>query len=396
MKCRACFSTNLSPFVDLGWQPPSNDFIHAGHKQYPLKMNVCEDCGLGQLSNDVPPEEIFNGAYAYFSSASPTWVADRKALAKRMINECRLRHDELVIDIGGNDGYYLTHFHGTCRLLNYEPSASVAKAAIEDGIETRQEFWGAETAKGIEAVLINATNVLAHTPDMDGFIQGIAGALAPNGIATLEFPLFSNLIKHNQLDTIYHEHYSYISVSALRTVLERHGLRIWRVEELDTHGGSVRIFACKLSARFREEASVARVTAGELWAPDVDFQKKAHDVKTSTLRYLAALGEQSQVIGYGAPAKATVLCNYLGLDRDFIQYTIDDSPAKQGHCIPGTNIPIVSFDYHAGQMSPEVIFVFAWNLLEPVAIKLRKQYADLYESAPTLVTAIPRLTITKL
>ena len=399
MKCRACFGERLFPFVDLGWQPPSNDFAGGGRYQYPLKVVVCEDCGLGQLSEDVPPDHIFDEHYAYFSSTSPTWVADRKALAKRMTNECRLRHDELVIDIGGNDGYYLKHFLGTCRVLNVEPSESVAKVAVEEGIETRVEFWGAETCKGIEAVLINATNVLAHTPDMDGMIAGIAGALAPNGIATLEFPLFSNLIVNNQLDTIYHEHYSYISVKALRAVLERHGLRIWRVEELGTHGGSVRVFACKLSARFREEASVGRVAAGEVWAPNFDFQRQAHEVKTSTLRYLAALGEQSTVVGYGAPAKATVLCNYLGLDNNFIQYTVDDSPAKQGKCIPGTNIPIVSFDYHAGRDTPHAIFVFAWNLLEPLAIKLRKHYAEKGvrgNALPTLVTAIPRLTITKI
>ena len=393
MKCRACFSENLSPFVDLGWQPPSNDFEGKGMYQYPLKVVVCEDCGLGQMEYDVAPDEIFNDDYAYFSSASPTWVADRKALADRMINEFRLDGASLVIDIGGNDGYYLEHFKGV-GVLNYEPSESVAKVSEQKGIKTRREFWGPETARKIGADLINATNVLAHTPDMDGFIAGVAGALAPSGVATFEFPLFSNLIANNQLDTIYHEHYSYISVRALRTVLDRHALRIWRIEQLATHGGSVRVFACKRDARYREEASVESVAGSERFAPNYDFQRQAKDIKTSTLRYLASLREQSQVVGYGAPAKATVLCNYLGLDHDLIQYTVDDSPAKQGKCIPGTNIPIVSFDQHAKQMTPDVIFVFAWNLLEPIATKLRKFYH--LHQPPTLVTAIPNLTITKL
>jgi hypothetical protein len=396
MKCRACFGIKLQEFVDLGYQPPSNDFTFGGLKQYPLKVVVCEDCGLGQMEHDVDEKEIFNDHYAYFSSASPTWVADRKALADRMTNELRLESGSLVIDIGGNDGYYLEHFLGTCGVLNYEPSANVAEAAEQKGIKTRCEFWGQDTARKIGADLINATNVLAHTPDMDGFIAGVAGALAPQGVATLEFPLFTNLIKFNQLDTIYHEHYSYISIRALQPVLERHGLRIWRIEELATHGGSVRVFAAHKASRFREEESVERVRASELFAPDIDFEAKARKVKWDLLEYLSETGP---VAGYGAPAKATVLANYCGLANDIIQFTVDDSPAKQGHDIPGTNIPIISFDELGDWDKPPAFLIFPWNLKAPIAEKLRRFYSsyDLPPSArPHIVTAIPKLEYTTL
>lgn len=395
MKCRACFGTNLNEFVDLGFQPPSNDFVFGGLKQYPLKVMVCFDCGLGFMEHDVDEKEIFDDSYAYFSSASPTWVADRKALADRMTNEFNLKSGDLVIDIGGNDGYYLQHFR-TCGVRNYEPSGSVAEISEQKGIKTFREFWGPETARRIGANLINATNVLAHTPDMDGFVAGIAGALAADGVATLEFPLFSNLIRYNQLDTIYHEHYSYISIRALEPVLARHGLRIWRIEELPTHGGSVRVFASLRHSRYLEEDSVARVKASELFAPDIDFETRARKVKWDLLEYLSETGP---IAGYGAPAKATVLANYCGLANDCISFTVDDSPAKQGHDIPGTNIPIISFDELGDWDKPPAFLVFPWNLKDPIAAKLKRYYNGFQMppcAYPRLVTAIPKVEFTTL
>ena len=401
MRCRACFSEKLTPFVDLGYQPPSNDYAHKGKFQYPLKVEVCGVCGLGQMSHDVPPRDIFNHDYAYFSAASPSWVADRKALAERMVNMFNLQSSSLVVDIGGNDGYYLEHLISYSGVLNYEPSASVARVSEEKGIQTEQTFWGRDTpVRHLNADLINATNVLAHTPDLDGFIAGIADALAPQGAATLEFPLFSNLIKFNQLDTIYHEHYSYISIPALQYVLGRNGLRLWRIEELATHGGSVRAFACRPLARYCEEASVKAVQASEHWATAVDFEAKARKVKWDLLEFLGEARQDGRIIGYGAPAKATVLCNYAGLDTSVIDFTIDDSPAKQGNQIPGTNIPILPFAELAscgGDLS--YIFLFAWNLLEPIKAKLQKHYDQISLAPryrPRIVTAIPELTVTNL
>lgn len=403
MRCRACFGGNLEEFVDLGWQPPSNDFSLQidrfgviSKRFYSLKMMVCEDCGLGQLSEIVDPGEIFSD-YMYFSSQSPSWVEDRRRLADRMINEFKLDKASLVVDIGSNDGYYLKHFVArNVGVVGYEPAENVAEVARAAGVPTHTEFWGEDT-HALGADLINATNVLAHTPDMDGFIAGIAAALLSTGVATLEFPLFSNLIDNSQLDTIYHEHYSYISIHALRRVLTRHELRIWRIEQLDTHGGSVRVFVCHDKARYLEEESVDRVARKERWAPDVAFQQNASLIKFDALKFLASVWGEGSIVGYGAPAKATVFCNYLGLDNSIIDYVVDDSPYKQGKNIPGTNIPIVSFDHHMDAPRPDYIVVFAWNLLTPIAAKLKQAYKDrsIYHM-PSLVTFIPKLSITKI
>jgi SAM-dependent methyltransferase len=395
--CRACLSTSLDPFVDLGYQPPSNDFVGAGAKQYPLRVEVCADCGHGQMAVDVDPTEIFNDQYAYFSSASPTWLEDRRVLANRMINEFNLIPASLVVDIGSNDGYYLRHFKERgIGVAGYEPAANVAEAARKIGIPTDTEFWSRST-HAFGADLVNATNVLAHTPDLDSFVEGVAHSLAADGVATFEFPLFSNLIKFNQLDTIYHEHYSYISVHSLQTVLARHSLRLWRIEELATHGGSVRAFACKQNARYLEEASVEKALAEEIWAPDADFQRKADRVKWDLLAFLAESRADGTVVGYGAPAKATVLANYAGLDKGIIEFTVDDSPAKQGKHIPGTNIPIHSFDVLANLgYTPAYILLFAWNLKEPIGAKLSKLYSHIGLRRPRLVTAVPHLDVTNL
>lgn len=392
MKCRVC-AGDCRPYVDLGVQPLSNDYHHtnSGQPQYPLDVWTCVDCDLGQLTETVPPSEIFSD-YLYFSSMSPSWVADRKAFAYRIINELRLDKDSLVIDIGSNDGYFLQYFAGICEVLGYEPAANVAEVAETIGVKTRVSFWGAETARGIGATLINATNVFAHTPDLDGFVAGLAGALASDGVATLEFPLFSNLIKYNQIDTIYHEHYSYVTLEAVQILAERYGLRIWRVEELATHGGSVRVFLCKENARFYPENSLVKAAATQMRPKNKPMQGQAWLIKQALRDYISRDGP---VIGYGAPAKATVLCNYVGLDRDDIPYIVDDSPAKQGRLVPGTNIPIMSFEHMANQETPDAILVFAWNLLEPITGKLRQHYANA-EKLPTIVTAIPELKLTRL
>ncbi len=404
MICRACNHDGLEDFVDLGVQPASNDYLIQPGAQtfYPLKMVVCPACGLGQLTETVDPAAIFSD-YLYFSSVAATWVADRKALADRMINEFDLGAADLVIDIGSNDGYYLKHFLGTCDVMGYEPAANVAKVAEQAGVSTHVGFFGPQCAIPHNAALINATNVLAHTPDMDGMVAGIAGHLAPQGVATLEFPLFSNLIRNNQLDTIYHEHYSYISIAALQPVLARHGLRIWRIEELSTHGGSVRVFACKDNARFREEASPIQVINNEYFAPTyaANFELTVQKVKWDLLSFLADVRLEGPIIGYGAPAKATVLCNYAGLNADTIEYVIDDSPAKQGRYVPGTNIPILSSEA-LDDPTPEYIIVFPWNLLEPIKAKLQQRYGPAwsdqkgYTRRPKIITAIPELTVTDL
>lgn len=394
-KCRACFSTDLKPFVDLGPQPASNDLQKPGSMQYifDLAVLVCNECGLGQTSVDLPPDYVFPKDYAYYSSQSPSWVQDRKQLADRMINEFKLDKASLVVDIGSNDGYYLRHFvERGVGVLGYEPAADVADAARAIGVPTHTEFWSRSTHANY-ADLVNATNVLAHTPDLDSFVEGVSHSLLPDGVATLEFPLFSNLIKYNQLDTIYHEHYSYLSLHALGRVLARHGLRVWRVETVATHGGSVRVFACKEKARYYTEASVAEVHGREVWAPGEDFETKARKVKWDLLKFIAS-NRHARFVGYGAPAKATVLCNYVGLNKDVIEYTVDDSPYKQGKFVPGTNIPIVgSNDLAFGTTDPNFILLFPWNLMEPIKAKIQKMNL---KGPVHLVTAIPELFITEI
>jgi SAM-dependent methyltransferase len=395
MTCRACGSEEVQPFVDLGCQPMSNDFraSNVAQPQWPLEMLVCAACGLGQLSLELEPEAVFNNTYAYFSSTSPTWVEDRRHLANRMINMFNLDQKSVVVEIGGNDGYYLKHFLGKTRVENWEPCANVAEVAKEADIPTVVKFWG-PYAYTAGADLINATNVLAHTPDMLGMIAGIAMALKPDGVATLEFPLFTNLIRQNQIDTIYHEHYSYISLTALNKVLVRNDLKMWRVEELPTHGGSVRVFVSKQGSRFQLEDSVVQVAGQEIWPVNVDMQAKATMIKEGFWNWLTSA--QKPIYGYGAPAKATVLCNYLGLGKDDIEFIVDDSPAKQGKLVPGTNIPVVSFDHLTQAVRPRNIVIFPWNLAEPIKKKLVDFYNPLsaspYSLGPDYVTAIPQLT----
>jgi hypothetical protein len=393
MKCRAC-GGNCRSFLDLGISPLANDYRekNANQPQYPLEVWACSDCDMGQLTETVNPSQIFSD-YLYFSSQSPSWVADRKAFADRIVNELDLVSSSLVIDIGSNDGYFLRHLRDTCMVLGYEPAGNVAHVAEDHGIKTRIEFWGANSAQGLNATLINATNVFAHTPDMNGFMAGIAGALAADGIATLEFPLFSNLIRYNQIDTIYHEHYSYITVQAVSRLADRYDLRPWRIEELPTHGGSVRMFLSKIDSRYRVEESVGRICRSQVSPAEQPMQGHAWAIKNALREYLT--DAPGIIVGYGAPAKATVLCNYVGLDRDDLYFIVDDSPYKQGKLVPGTNIPIVPFEHLVATEPPAAILLFPWNLREPITVKLRAHY-DNAEYRPVLVTAIPELRITNL
>jgi SAM-dependent methyltransferase len=405
-ECRNCGVSISDVFCDLGISPASNDYIKdlsKGQTVWPLKVYICHNCFLVQLPETVDHKKIFSD-YLYLSSMSPSWVKDREELAIRMRNEFNLDRNTLVVDVASNDGYYLQHFvPWGIPVLGIDPAANIAAIANEKGIRTDCAYFGAKYAHDQQqkATLINATNVLAHVPNIHDFVQGFYNLLAPDGVVTVEFPSVLNLIKYNQLDTIYHEHYSYLSATIVCELLSSHGLYPWRIEELPTHGGSYRIYASKLTGRWIAEASVNIVLnieyAAKLKELDTydSFQDSASLVRHDAIGFLrekAADGER--VVGYGAPAKCTTFCNFIGADTEWVEYVVDDSPAKQGCYVPGTNIPIVASDHlerHLEYKPPQAIVVFAWNLIEPISEKIMGMG---YKGE--IVTFIPHFTSFKL
>lgn len=399
--CRNCKTELSHVFCDLGMSPPPNDYrrtLDAGQPVYELKAYVCAKCKLVQLPETVPCEEIFSD-YPYFSSVAPTWVASRKALATRMINEFKLDGATLVVDIASNDGYYLTHFVDKgIPVLGVEPAANIAPVARELGIETDCVFFGAEYArdKGASATLIHAANVLAHVPDIHDFVQGFYELLAPDGVAVFEFPAVINLLKYTQFDSIYHEHYSYLSAKVVQDILEQHHMYVWRIEEAPSHGGSYRIFASQIGSSWLVEQSVADVLAKET-AAGLDrletyqsFQGQCFRVRANATDFLIQTTRSGgKVVGFGAPAKTTTFCNYAGFNQELIEYVVDDSPAKQGRYVPGTNIPIMPYELlQLDPEQPQAVIIFPWNLKEPLQKKLRDG-----GFTGDVVSFVPQLTI---
>lgn len=406
MKCRYCKHELTHEFVDLGFSPPSNAFLkneqlNAPETYYPLKIMVCEQCFLVQIDEFAKHDDIFNADYAYFSSFSTSWLAHAKAYTEMMTERFGLHAQSQVIEIASNDGYLLQYFQAkNIPVLGIEPTANTAAVAIEKGIESVIDFFGVrlatELAKTRKADVLLGNNVLAHVPDINDFVGGMKIVLAEKGVITMEFPHLLQLIDKNQFDTIYHEHFSYLSFSTVQKIFESKGLVMFDVEEIPTHGGSLRIYA--KHAENDNQAISPNVTA--LLAKEKAFgltdlaiyqnyQAKADKVKDDFLAFLIqAKKEGKSVIGYGAAAKGNTLLNYAGIRKDLIHYVVDASPYKQNKFLPGVHIPVLS-QAKISETKPDYVVILPWNLKEEIS----QQLSFITEWGGKFVVAVPVLEI---
>jgi hypothetical protein len=385
-QCRLCGAPLTRTFVDLGMSPlcesyVSSDRLDEAEVFYPLHVRLCEACLLVQLPAYVSGEQIFS-EYAYFSSFSDSWVAHAKRYAHAMIGRRGLAPDSLVIEVASNDGYLLQHFAAEgVPVLGVEPAANVAAAARSRGIPTEVQFLGADTGLAIarqhgRADLVVANNVFAHVPDIRGFAAGLRALVKDEGMVTLEFPHLLRLIERRQYDTIYHEHFSYLSLLTSLRALATAGLQVVDTEELDTHGGSLRVYAQPEENGGEPTARVKAVLAAEesaglhTVAGHEGFAPAVLQIKSDLLRFLlAAASEGKSVAGYGAPGKGNTLLNHCGIRSDLLSYTVDRNPVKQGKFLPGTHIPIYPPD-RLEQTRPSYVLVLPWNLREEVSQQL--------------------------
>ncbi len=385
--CRFCGKALNQTFVDLGMSPLCESYVSADQLNqmepfYPLHVRICGHCFLVQLDEYVSPQDIFSD-YAYFSSYSDTWVAHAKNYADLMVSRFPLDKHSLVIEVASNDGYLLQHFvTKKIPVLGIEPAANVAKVAMEKGVPTLVKFFGCQTARemaadGKMADLIIGNNVLAQVPDLNDFVGGIRILLKPGGIATLEFPHLVRLMEKNQYDTIYHEHFSYFSLMTVEEIFAAHGLVLFDVDEIPTHGGSIRIYL-----RHAEDTSkpvspaVVNLRNRELGAglnrmeTYAAFPERVIESKRALLELLIRLRrEGKRMAGYGAPGKGNTLLNYCGIRTDFLEFTVDRNPYKQGRFLPGTHIPIHPVE-HIRQCRPDYILILPWNLRDEIVAQL--------------------------
>ena len=403
--CRFCGAPLREVFVDLGMSPPCESFLSAAQLQemepfYPLLVFVCKECKLVQLEEIVAPGEIFRD-YAYFSSYSSSWVEHARRYTETMIGKLGLDSSSFVVEIASNDGYLLQHFvKRGIPCLGIDPAENVVVEAAEKGVETLAEFFGEESARSLVAArgkadLIVGNNVLAQVHGINDFVEGIEILLVENGTATLEFPHLLQLIEQNQYDTIYHEHYSYFSFLSVSRIFKAHGLRLFEVEELPTHGGSLRIHACHLDDPRPDDASVAAILGREK-AAGYDslevyrgFQERVQEEKRDLLSFLIeAKRVGKRVVGYGAPGKGNTLLNYCGIRSDLLEFTVDRNPHKHGKFTPGTHIPIHSPEAIERE-KPEFLLILPWNLKEEII----KQNEFIREWDGRFVVPIPRVEV---
>ncbi len=404
--CRFCGASLELVFADLGSSPLANSYLTAeqlgeSEKFYPLCVRVCERCWLCQLPAAATPEEIFSD-YAYFSSYSTSWLEHARRYTEAMIARFGFGAEHQVVEIASNDGYLLRHFRERgVPVLGIEPAQNVAAAALALGIPTEVRFFGRQAARdllarGYAADLLLGNNVLAHVPDLVDFVAGLELLLGPSGVLTLEFPHLVRLVAENQFDTIYHEHFSYFSLVAVARLFSAHGLELFDVEELPTHGGSLRIYAQRSatgtqSVGPRVAELVAREVAlgVETRAYYARFAEQVRATKRKLLEFLlAAKRDGKTIVGYGAPAKGNTLLNYCGVRQDFLDFTVDASPHKQGKFLPGTRIPIFA-PAKILETKPDYVLILPWNLKEEIAA----QMAGIREWGGRFVVAIPEVTV---
>lgn len=407
MKCRHCNTELRLSLIDLGSAPPSNAYLteqtlHAPEKWFPLRVLVCEQCWLAQTEDFAQAHELFDANYAYFSSISTSWLAHAELYVAEMVDRFVLNKSSHVFEVAANDGYLLQYVKGrNIPCTGIEPTANTAAAARAKGIDIVEEFFGIQLARqlieqGKQADLAVANNVLAHVPDINDFVAGFALFLKPQGVATFEFPHLLTLVEENQFDTIYHEHFSYLSLSAVKKVFEANGLTIFDVEKLPTHGGSLRVFAQRkgagnhnLGAQVGEilaEEGKAGMHTAEYYS---DFQARAEKGKNDLLAFLLEqkwMGKK--VAAYGAAAKGNTLMNYAGIRPDLISFVVDRNPAKQGKYMPGSRIPIVD-EAHLQKEKPAYIVLLPWNLKTEVV----QQLAYIRAWGGKFVVAVPRLEV---
>ncbi len=406
MKCRHCETSMENTFLDLGFAPPSNayltkDELNRPEKHYPLKVNVCDNCWLVQTEDYTQVDELFSPDYAYFSSTSTSWLAHAKHYTEFMIASLGLSEASYVIEVASNDGYLLRNFLvAGIPCLGVEPTASTAAAAQQLQIPTLRAFFGEEVGKklaseGKQADLIIGNNVYAHVPDINDFTRGLKAALKPGGTITLEFPHLMRLILDNQFDTVYHEHFSYLSLFTVGRIFKAFGLRVWNVEQLSTHGGSLRVYGCHIDDPRQTAPSVSVLLAEEeqcgLQKEYIykKFQVKANQIKDAFLTFLIEQKRaEKRVAAYGAAAKGNTLLNYAGIKADLLPFVCDAAPAKQGKFMPGSHIPILA-PSALGDFNPDFVVILPWNIAEEVC----HQLACSTTKDTQFVTAVPSLQI---
>jgi 2-polyprenyl-3-methyl-5-hydroxy-6-metoxy-1,4-benzoquinol methylase len=405
MNCRACHTELTSVFIDLGATPVSNSFLTleqltAPEIYYPLKVFTCSNCFLVQLDEYKKATEIFSDDYVYFSSYSRTWLEHAKNYVHKIVQRKALNSQSLVVEIASNDGYLLQYFKEiNIPVLGIEPSGSVAKAAQEKGVETLIAFFGATLAQKLvaenkQADLLVGNNVLAHVPDINDFVKGLQILLKPDGMVTLEFPHLLNLINEIQFDTIYHEHFSYLSFISVQRIFESQGLELFDVEALSTHGGSIRIYGQHPGVRPISTAVmelITKETAAGMKEMDYyqGFQQKVNLLKYDLLRFLIAQKMAGKrVAGYGAAAKGNTFLNYCGIKPDLLAMVADASPAKQQKYLPGSHIPVVS-ENELRDYKPDFVLILPWN----IKTEIMEQLAYIRTWGGKFVIAIPRLQV---
>ena len=406
MKCRHCDSPLEHIFIDLGFAPPSNAYLSCEdltkpEKYYPLKIKVCDQCWLVQTEDYTQADELFSSDYAYFSSTSTGWLIHAASYAEKMTKQLNLTNDSLVIEVASNDGYLLKNFVAAgIPCLGIEPTASTAAAAEKLGIPVMREFFGEQLGKqlatsGKQADLIAGNNVYAHVPDINDFTRGLKAALKPGGTITLEFPHLMRLIERTQFDTVYHEHFSYLSLYTVERIFKAAGLSVWNIEELPTHGGSLRIYGCHaedgrettpvVSAMLAEEAQRGLQSL----ATYQYFQAKADRVKDDLLTFLIEQKRAGRrVAAYGAAAKGNTLLNYAGVKPDLLPFVCDAATAKQGKFMPGSHIPILA-PAALDENRPDYLVILPWN----IAAEVKQQNVRLAELGTKFVTAVPKLEV---
>jgi hypothetical protein len=404
--CRFCGAPLRFTVVDLGMSPLCESYLSLEQLNqmepfYPLHVYVCEQCYLVQLDEYVSAEHIFT-EYAYFSSYADTWLQHAKNYTELMIDRFGLNQTSQVVEVASNDGYLLQYFvENNIPALGIEPAANVAKVAVEKGVPTRVEFFGVDSAQqlvteGIQADLLLGNNVLAQVPDLNDFVAGLKILLKPDGVITIEFPHLMCLVAENQFDTIYHEHFSYFSFITAEKIFAAHGLTLFDVEELSTHGGSLRIYAGHTedtSKPVSERARTLKTREEEAGIPQMAyyaaFAEQVKETKRKLLEFLIQVRREGKtVVGYGAPGKGNTLLNYCGIRTDFLDYTVDRNPYKQGKFLPGTHIPI----YHPDKIKetqPDYVFILPWNFKDEII----QQMSYIKEWGGQFVVPIPEVKV---
>jgi hypothetical protein len=406
MNCRHCSKPLTHTFLDLGFAPPSNAYLSEAdltkpEKYYPLKVMVCDQCWLVQTEDYAQADELFSADYAYFSSTSSGWLAHAESYANHITKTLGLNSESLVIEVASNDGYLLKNFVASgIPCIGIEPTESTVTAAEKLGIPVIREFFGETLGKslareGKQADLIVGNNVYAHVPDINDFTRGLKATLKSTGTITLEFPHLMQLIEHTQFDTVYHEHFSYLSLHTVSQIFETVGLRIWNVEELSTHGGSLRVYGCHIEDARETTASVEKLLDEEQknglrqLETYLSFQPRANKVKNDLIQFLIEKARAGKiVVAYGAAAKGNTLLNYAGIKPDLLPLVFDAALAKQNKYMPGSHIPILPPSY-IQDLKPDYVLILPWNIAEEVI----KQNSAVREWGGKFVTAVPEIKI---